>query len=159
LLWERARAAQAQGDFAGAGKFLHTVLDGGQATSDDYNFYSWNTLFEKSADADAIQEAQQANSLSNNRNFADLHTLACLYAAEGKTTEAKQVLLQAMDAAGLGQPNSEVWFGFGALYEQYGVADAAVKAFRKVKKPEGTIFPTDTYVLAQAHLKELKASQ
>jgi hypothetical protein len=64
-----------------------------------------------------------------------------------------------MDAARLGQPNSEVWFGFGAIYEQYGVADAAIDAFRKVKKPEGTISPTDTYVLAQAHLKELKASQ
>jgi tetratricopeptide (TPR) repeat protein len=159
LLWERARAAQTQGDFAGAGKFLHTVLDGGQATISDYNFYSWNALFEKSVDADAIQAAQQANSLSNNSSFAVLHTLACLYAAQAKTTEAKQVLLQAMDAAGLGQPNSEVWFGFGALYEQYGVADAAVEAFRKVKKPEGTIFPTDTYVLAQAHLKELKASR
>jgi tetratricopeptide (TPR) repeat protein len=159
LLWERARAAQAQGDFVGAGKFLHTVLDGGQATSDDYNFYSWNTLFEKSADVDAIQAAQQANSLSNNRSFADLHTLACLYAAQGKTTEAKQVLLQAMDAAGLGQPNSAVWFGFGALYEQYGVTGAAVEAFRKVKKPEGRIDPVDTYVLAQAHLKELKGSQ
>ncbi len=159
LLWERARAAQAQGDFTGASKFLHTVLDGGQATSSDYNFYSWNTLFEKSADTDAIQEAQQANSLTNNRNFAELHTLACLYAAQGKTTEAKQVLLQAMDAAGLVQPNSEVWFGFGALYEQYGVADAAIEAFRKVRKPEGTVSPTDTYVLAQAHLKELKAAQ
>ena len=159
LLWERARAAQTQGDFAGAGKFLHTVLDGGQATSGYYNSYSWNSLFEKSADADAIQAAQQANSLSNNRSFADLHTLACLYAAQGKTTEAKQVLLQAMEAGGLTQPNSEVWFGFGALYEQYGVTDAAVEAFRKVKKPEGTIAPADTYVLAQAHLKELKASQ
>jgi hypothetical protein len=57
------------------------------------------TLFETSVDADAIQAAQQANSLSNNSRFADLHTLACLYAAQGKTTEAKQVLLQAMDAA------------------------------------------------------------
>ena len=78
-----------------------------------------------------------------------------MYAAQGKTTEAKQVLLQAMDAAKLVEPNSEVWFGFGALYEQYGVADAAIEAFGKVKKPEGTISPTDTYVLAQAHLKEL----
>ena len=34
-----------------------------------------------------------------------------------------------MDAAGLVQPNSEVWFGFGALYQQYGVADAAIEAF------------------------------
>src|ERR1700722_11232186 len=87
-----------------------------------------------------------------------LHTLACVYAAQGKTTEAKQVLLQAMDAAKLEQPNSEVCFGFGALYEQYGVTGAAIEAFRKVTKPQGTISATDAYVLAQTHLKELKAS-
>jgi hypothetical protein len=47
----------------------------------------------------------------------------------------------------------------GPLGLQYGVADAAIDAFRKVEKPEGTISPTDTYVLAQAHLKGPKASQ
>jgi hypothetical protein len=117
------------------------------------------TLLPAIADADAIQQAQQANSLSINSSFTDLHTLACVYAAQGKTTEAKQVLLQAMDAAKLEQPNSEVCFGFGALYEQYGVTGAAIEAFRKVTKPQGTISATDAYVLAQTHLKELKASQ
>jgi hypothetical protein len=81
--------------------FPHKTLDGGQATSSDYNFYSWSTLFDQSVHTDAIQAAQQANMLSNNSSFADLHTLACLYAAQGKTTEAKQVLLQATDACRL----------------------------------------------------------
>jgi tetratricopeptide (TPR) repeat protein len=93
--------------------------------------------------------------LSKNASFADLHTLACLYAAQGKTTEAKQVLLQAMAAGNLTQPNSAAWYGFGAIYQQYGVTDAAIAAFKKVEKPERTISPTDTYVLAQAHLREL----
>jgi hypothetical protein len=64
-----------------------------------------------------------------------------------------------MTAGNLAQPNPEVWFGFGAIYEQYGLADAAIEAFRKVEKPEGTTSPTDTYVLAQAHLKDLHALQ
>jgi transglutaminase-like putative cysteine protease/tetratricopeptide (TPR) repeat protein len=155
LLIEKGWAQQAQGDFAGARKTLRAVLDGAEANSNDYNNYSWNALFEKKVDEDAIQAAQQANMLSKNTSFADLHTLACLYAAQGKTTEAKQVLLQAMAAGNLTQPNSATWYGFGAIYQQYGVTDAAIAAFKKVEKPERTVSPTDTYVLAQAHLKEL----
>ena len=46
-----------------------------------------------------------------------------------------------------------------AIYEQYGVLDAAIAAYRKVEKPEGPITPTDTFVLAQTHLKALHAIQ
>jgi tetratricopeptide (TPR) repeat protein len=158
LLIEKGRAQQAQGDFAGARKTLHEVLDGAEATSNDYNNYSWNALFENKVDEDAIRAAQQSNMLSKNASFADLHTLACLYAAQGKTTEAKQVLLQAMAAGNLTRPNAATWYGFGAIYQQYGVTDAAIAAFKKVERPERTISPTDTYVLAQAHLKELGAA-
>ncbi len=158
LLTLKAFAAEAEGDFAAARKVMRKVLDGGEATGNDYNGYSWNTLFEGKVDADAVQAAQQANMLSKNSSFADLHTLACLYAAVGKTTEAKQELLAAMAAGNLGEPNSATWFGFGAIYEQYGVTDAAITAFRRVEKPEGPMMPTDTYVLAQMHLKALKAT-
>jgi tetratricopeptide (TPR) repeat protein len=158
LLVQKAYAAQAQGDFAAARKTLRTVLDAGQATSNDYNNYSWNSLFERNVDADALQAAQQANMLTKNASFADLHTLACLYAAESKTTEARQVLAQAMAAGNLGQPNSPTWFAFGAIYEQYGVTDAAIEAFKKVEKPDGPMSPTDTYILAQAHLEALHAA-
>jgi tetratricopeptide (TPR) repeat protein len=159
LLSGKAWAEQAQGDFAGARKTLRQVLDAGQATGNDYNNYSWNALFQDKVDADAIQAAQQANMLSKNSSFAELHTLSCLYAAQGKTTEAKQVLFEAMAAANLGQPNSSAWFAFGAIFEQYGVLDAAIAAYKKVERPEGPITPTDTYVLAQNHLKALHAGE
>ncbi len=155
LLWARAAAAQAQGDFAGARKFLQTVLDGGQSNSNDYNAYAWNSLFQKMVDADALQAAQQSTTLSKNAGFAELHTLASVYAAQGKTTEAKQVLLQAMAAANQVEPNDATWYVWGAIYQEYGLSDAATAAFKKVTKPEGRVSPTDTYVLAQAHLKDL----
>jgi tetratricopeptide (TPR) repeat protein len=158
LLLLEAGAAQVQGKFVDARKTLRTVLDGSEATSSDYNNYSWNALFEKNVDAEAIQAAQQANVLTKNGNFAYLHTLACLYAAQGKTAEAKQVLLQAMTAGNLAAPNPASWFGFGVIYEQYGVKDAAISAFKKIEKPDGPIAPTDIYVLAQEHLNELRAA-
>lgn len=160
LLLQKAEAEQYQSDFAAARKTLRTVLDSGQATSNDYNEYGWNALFEATPpNGDSLQAAQQGNMLSKNSSFAELHTLACVYAAQGKTTEAKEVLLQAMSAANLTAPDSATWFAFGAIYEQYGVQDAATQAFQKVEKPEGTLIPTDTWVLAQAHLKTLQAKK
>jgi D-alanyl-D-alanine dipeptidase len=95
--------------------------------------------------------------LGQNANFGEIHTLACIYAFQGKTSEARQLLLKAMTAGNFSEPNSEIWYGFGSIYEQYGVKDAAMEAYRKVEKPEGAISPTSTYILAQAHLKILGA--
>jgi len=62
-----------------------------------------------------------------------------------------------MTIANLSEPNQEAWYGFGSIYEQYGVNDAAVDAYKRVQKPEGRIGPTSTYVLAQVRLKALGA--
>ena len=82
-----------------------------------------------------------------------------LYAAAGKTSEARDLLQKGMSTANLSLPNSAVWFGLGLLYEQYGVNDAAIAAYEKVEEPEGQIDPADTYLLAQARLKALKIGQ
>jgi Tfp pilus assembly protein PilF len=87
-----------------------------------------------------------------------MHTLACLYAVQGRTTEARDLLLKAMTIENLAEPNSEVWYGLASIYEQYGVTGAAIDAYRKVEKPEGRIDPASTWLLAQARLKALGAS-
>jgi tetratricopeptide (TPR) repeat protein len=130
-------------------------MDKGKATSNDYNMYAWSALFDGKVDADVVKNAQQAVMLTNNSSFNELHTLACIYAYQGKTTEARELLLKAMGAENLSTPNSAVWFAFGMIYEQYGINDAAIDAYRKVEKPEGPVSATDTYVLAQARLKAL----
>jgi tetratricopeptide (TPR) repeat protein len=96
--------------------------------------------------------------LNKGSSFAELHTLASIYAVEGKTKEARETLLQAMKSANLSLPNSEVWYVLGSIYEQYGVDDAAIEAYKKVDKPEGFIFPTSTYILAQTRLKALASN-
>ena len=88
--------AQEQGDFAGAAKILQGLLNSGNAQAEDYNDFAWNALFEGKVDAAALQAAQQANLLTNRDNYAILHTLGCVYAAQGKTTEARQLAIEVM---------------------------------------------------------------
>jgi tetratricopeptide (TPR) repeat protein len=158
LLRQKAYAAEEQGDFAAVRATEQLVIDKGKATANNYNNYAWTALFDGKVDADVVKNAQQAAMLTNNSSFAELHTLACIYAVQGKTSEARELLLKAMSAEELSQPNSAIWYAFGSIYEQYGINDAAIDAYRKVEKPEGPIDPTDTYVLAQTRLKALGAS-
>jgi tetratricopeptide (TPR) repeat protein len=114
-------------------------------------------LFDGKDIDESVKQAQQANMLTNNSNFGQLHTLACLYAYQGKTAEARDLLLKAMAAANKAVPNAAVWYGLGSIYEQYGVTDAAIEAYRKVDMPPLRVGPTDTYVLAKARLTALTA--
>ncbi len=159
LLAEEARAYQFEGDWAAARKTEQAVLDSGKATSNDYNSYAWMGLFDDHIGDAEVKAAQQSNMLSKNGSFADLHTLACVDAAAGKTTEARTVLNAAMYAGNITQPNAAVWYALGLLYEQYGVKEAALAAYTKVKAHEFDdhtfVDPSDTYPLAQARIKAL----
>lgn len=157
LLRMKVKLAEEQGDFVLARATEQRVIDEGKATDGDYNLYAWTALFDGKVDADVARAAQQATMLTKDSNFHTLHTLACIYAFQGKTAESRDLLLKAMMAENLSQPNSEVWYGFGSIYEQYGVNDAAIDAYKKVEKPEGRISPVSTYLLAQARLKALSA--
>jgi tetratricopeptide (TPR) repeat protein len=146
-----SQAATAQADFARGEKYLETIREAGKSEAVDLNGIAWLSLFVGKVTQQQLDMAQQANMLLQNQSYATLHTLACLYAEMGKTTEARQVILQAMRAASLREPDSDAWYVFGRIYEQYGLDDAAIAAYKRVDKPELTD-PESTYALAQAHL-------
>lgn len=155
LLRLEVRFAEYQSDFALSRQIRQKLFDDGKASFNDYNGYAWSALFDSKIDADVIKTAQQATMLTHNATFGEMHTLACLYAVQGRTSEARDLLFKAMAVQSLSEPNSEIWFGLASIYEQYGVTDAAIDAYRKVEKPEGRIDPTSTWLLAQARLKAL----
>ncbi|SNS85693.1 Transglutaminase-like superfamily protein [Granulicella rosea] len=146
-------------DFAGAQTASQKVLDSGKAVANDYNQFAWLGLFHDYLGDDVTKAAQQSNMLTHNGSFGELHTLACIYAAQGKTTEAREVLKQALVASSQPEPNSEVWYALGLIYEQYGAKTAALEAYNRVYAHEFDdhtyIGPTSTYVLAQARIKSL----
>jgi len=145
-----------QGQFLKARGILKAVIDKGQGTSNDLNSYAWyELLLPGPVDQDDIDTALHANDLVSN-NFAILHTLGCIYAQAGRVSQARETLLKAMDSLHLEEPNSELWFGFGLIAEQYGEYDAATTMYQRVDKPDFED-PGSTYTLAQAHLNALHA--
>ncbi len=146
-------------DFNSAQLTAQKVLDSGKATADDYNRYAWLGLFHNDLGEDIVKAAQQSAQMNKNSGFAELHILACIYAAQGKTTEARQVLQEAMYAGNMPEPNSQVWYALGLIYEQYGARNAALDAYRRVQAHEfddhNYIDPVSTYLLAQDRIREL----
>lgn len=150
-----ARLATYRGEFAKARELIKGIVDKGQASTEDLNLYAWFALdLPTPIDQEAIDTAIRAVDLSKN-SFAIQHTLGCVYAQAGKTTQARELLLKSMDDGHVEQPNSEIWFGFGLIAEQYGVFDAAEKMFTRVEKPK-IEYPGSSYALAQEHLAKLK---
>ena len=140
-------------------EILKGIIDKGKATEEDLNLYAWYALLLPNPITDeTLDLAHRANDLGKNNDFNVLHTLACVYAQAGKTSQAREYLLKAMDVAQLEEPNSEVWFGFGLIAEQYGIADAAGKMYRRVEKPEFE-YPGSSYMLAQQHLAALDSTK
>jgi len=159
LLVAETQAYELAHNFKAAQETQQKVLDSGKATASDYNSYAWLGLFHNDLGEDIIKAAQQSAQMGKNSGFAELHTLACIYAAQGKTTEARQVLREAMDAGNMGEPTSEVWYALGLIYEQYGEKKAALDAYRRVQAHEFDdhtfVSPGSTYVLAQGRIREL----
>jgi hypothetical protein len=86
-----------------------------------------------------------------------LHTLACIYAERGKGKEARDALLLAINAAGLDEPDSSIWYGFGRIAELYGLNDVATTIYSRVEKSDKFEYPDSTYELSRLRLKRMAA--
>ena len=91
--------------------------------------------------------------MSQNDGY-NLHTLGCIYAEIGKTKEAREILIQAMEVENLEEPDSAFWYAFGRIAEQYGLRETALADYAKVTKPKETAkMPDSTYRLAAIRVK------
>jgi tetratricopeptide (TPR) repeat protein len=144
-----------RGQFEKSREIIKSLLDKGQGTGGDMNQYAWYALLLPGpVDQESLDYAQRANDLTKNNSFAILHTLACLDAAAGKTGQAHELLLKAMDALHIEEPNSAIWFGLASIAEQYGVVDAATTMYGRVEKPK-VDYPGTSYAIAQRHIAAL----
>jgi tetratricopeptide (TPR) repeat protein len=142
-------------DYRAAHELSAKLAAMGKADDSDLNGLAWLTLFLPETEKPDIASAIQATQRSQN-NPHILHTLGCLYAAAGKTKEAREVLIQAMDVQNLDEPDPDFWYAFGRIAEQYGESDIARADYAKVSKPQHDIqVPASSYRLAQMRLKQL----
>lgn len=137
-----ASNAFAQGHAAEAYERMKRLIDDGRAEAQDYNVTAWWSLFFDRPDGPDIDNGIRATQARS--DFATLHTLACLYAEAGKSKEAREVLLQAMDQRGLQDPDDGAAYVLGRLAEQFGEEGIARAYYGRIaesrQKGVGTVF-------------------
>jgi tetratricopeptide (TPR) repeat protein/transglutaminase-like putative cysteine protease len=134
------------------------IVAAGKAEPGDLNELAWHALFTGNVTSDDVDNAIKAAQLSTTKT-AELHTLGSVYAEIGKIKEAHEVLIQSMDLLALDEPDSNYWYAFGRIAEQYGEHEAALADYARVTKPQEAIqIPSSSYRLAQNRLKALGSS-
>jgi len=146
-------SAEARGDSALAYERARAVVKSGNSEGMDKNQLAWDALFRGAVSQQDLETALSAAQASQN-NGNVLHTLGCVYAEAGKTKEAREVLVQAMDLENLDEPDGPFWYAFGRLAEQYGEQEAAIADYERVTKPKKAVqVPSSSYRLAQNRMK------
>jgi hypothetical protein len=65
-----------------------------------------------------------------------------------------------MDLLNMDEPDSNYWFGFGRIAEQYGETESALENSERATKPSGPLdIPRSSYKLAQMRLAEMEKSR
>ena len=147
--------AVAQEDYARVHELNQKLIGSGKGEASDLNSMAWYALFTGKVDQKDLDAATRGAQLSQNSSSI-LHTLGCVYAELGKTKEAREVLIQAMDQLYLDEPDANYWYAFGRVAEQYGENEIAVADYKQAKKPtKSTAIPGSSYRLAQIRLAAL----
>jgi tetratricopeptide (TPR) repeat protein len=153
-----AANAVAREDYALAVDRSRRIVSSGKAEAGDLNDFAWNALFTGKVGPEELDAAVRAAQMGQNRASL-LHTLGCVYAEAGKTKEAREVLIQAMDQINLDEPDSNYWYAFGRIAEQYGEREIAKGDYARVTRPKKDFqVPGSSYRLAQNRLKVLEGT-
>jgi transglutaminase-like putative cysteine protease len=151
------RSATAREDYALAHARGKKIVETGKAEAQDLNLIAWTALFTGKVEQADLDTAIKSTQMGQN-NPGALHTLGCVYAELGKTKEAREVLIQAMDQLGLDEPEANYWYAFGRIAEQYGEREVALQDYKNVEKPsKAAQIPSSSYRLAQDRLKVLQS--
>lgn len=151
LAWD----AGMRGDYARAQVLFKRVIDKKQPEAWDLNNVAWSSLFVGKVESTDLEDGIRAAELSSN-DPGTLHTLGCIYAELGKTEKARDIFLKGMDSLNLDEPDSNYWYGFGRIAEQYGERDAALADYGRVTTPKGAYeLRYSSYDLAKMRLRAL----
>lgn len=152
-----AQVALRQGDFDEAERIVQRMLDSGKAGAGHYNQAAWMAVVRGRADDRALELAQRAASLTRYEDYGVLHTLATVYAEQGKAAEAYRVILQALELKN--EPDLNDWYVFGRLAEHYGLPGAARRYYEKAARAGDDPDPMDTIHLVRKRLEALGAKK
>lgn len=150
------RALNGQGRYADALEFLAPEVRDGTADASQLNSYAWQALRAGAVDAVAVKAAENASGQRQRRDFASSHTLACVYADQGRVADARRVLLQMLEEHPQIDPtDGEIWLIRGLVAESLGESGAATRSYRQIEKPESSTADS-VYAIAETRIARLE---
>ncbi|MGC1421882.1 MAG: hypothetical protein WA815_06000, partial [Terracidiphilus sp.] len=155
-LQAKVQIEASRANYVAARGWIQKLIDQGKENASLLNSMAWFALYTGKTDQADVATAIKATQMDRD-NPAILHTLACVYAETGKTKEAHDLLLRAMDELNLDAPDDDYWYAFGRIAEQYGERDVAISDYRKLEKPkDAMMISTSSYLLAQNRTKAIE---
>lgn len=146
-----------RGKYAEREDVQNGLIQRGFGSAIDYNALAWSRLVRGVVDTVTIDSARTAVQLEQHRFHR--HTLAAVLAEAGQLPEARQLVLQLMEERAAQTPDSEEWYVFGRIAEQYGERDSAVAYYRNVKLGKGLLPQETSFGLAQQRIAALGVSE
>jgi Flp pilus assembly protein TadD len=147
-----ANVALERSEYKEAMAHYASLLDGSKPMALEYNQHAWTSLFAGEDLEKAVQSARQATAQVPD-DHATLNTLAVLYAEQGKSSEARDTLLESLEYEEDALRPAD-WYVVGRIAENYGIRDVASEAYRRIEKP--TRASSSAWELAQKRLAGLK---
>jgi hypothetical protein len=145
-----------EGDVAIARELLGEVVDSGNATIAARNDLGWVAVAESSPDTKALDV--QRNLFTEHQgqlSAAPYHTLACLYAVNGRGAEARDALRRLVTGFGGTISPAQVQLIEGLLAESYGERAIARRFYEQAMKDADDHSPRGSSYMAKLHLKLL----
>jgi tetratricopeptide (TPR) repeat protein len=153
-----------EGNWARAEQELLARQKLGKATASEFNAVAWGGVFEPGAASRAVGYAEEGARSSNRRDYSVLHTLAVLYAEQGRHKLALSTIGEAI-ALGREHPVSpSAWYVYGRVAEALGFPEDARTYYQRCKEeprpfidpvPEDETRSRSTWKLAQQRLAQL----
>ncbi len=152
-----AGEAMRRGQWKSLNEWTERLEKAGLADAQDYNNLAWAQLVEKGGSEQALELVNRGLNQAKS-SFPILHTAAALYAEMGRLAEAREYLLQGMEAAQLDEPNSACAFVQGQIAEQLGLKAVARQFYERASAAGERADPagTSTAALAKKRLARLR---
>lgn len=119
------------GDFEGAAREGEELLGLARSNALDLNNAAWRRMVAGQLDEKTLSLAQRAVEGTGRLEASTLNTLGTVYAEMGRPSEARAVVLEAMDLAESAEPEPSDWYIVGRLLESFGLIGDAREAYRK----------------------------
>jgi transglutaminase-like putative cysteine protease/tetratricopeptide (TPR) repeat protein len=126
----------AAGQWSEAHQQVQARLKQGKATVDELNTVAWAALFQSVDLGAAVRLAEEGVRMSKRRSFAVMHTLAVLYAEQGRFALALSTIKEALALEREYPVPSDAWYVFGRVAEALGFPEDARRYYERCNETE-----------------------